>query len=160
MLSHFNPKLRTVIHVDGSQRAVGAVLLQWEEGEIYPRSVCFLSMKLSGPQYRYDSGSVESLTVQVALSKWRQYLYDIQFEIFTDHQRLQISIHTTPSPTGREFEVKVGNMARDNGLCVCVVKPHGVSDKPLGEAILHGSGGRRMTADILAFRRRIEWRVF
>jgi hypothetical protein len=21
--------------------------------------------------------------------------------------------------------------------CVCVVKPHGVSDKPLGEAILH-----------------------
>jgi hypothetical protein len=27
-------------------------------------------------------------------------------------------------------------MARDNGLCVCVVKPHGVTDKPLGEAIL------------------------
>jgi hypothetical protein len=31
---------------------------------------------------------------------------------------------------GLEFGVKVGNMARDNGLCVCVVKPHGVSDKP------------------------------
>jgi hypothetical protein len=29
-------------------------------------------------------------------------------------------------------------MARDNGLCVCVVKPHGVTDKPLGEAILQG----------------------
>jgi hypothetical protein len=27
-------------------------------------------------------------------------------------------------------------MARDNGLCVCVVKPHGVSDKPLQEAAL------------------------
>ena len=38
---------------------------------------------------------------------------------------------------GLEFGVKVGNMARDNGLCVCVVKPHGVTDKPLGEAILH-----------------------
>ena len=37
---------------------------------------------------------------------------------------------------GLEFGVKVGNMARDNGLCVCVVKPHGVTDKPLGEAIL------------------------
>jgi hypothetical protein len=35
-----------------------------------------------------------------------------------------------------EFGVKVVNMARDNGLCVCVVKPHGVSDKPLGETIL------------------------
>ena len=30
---------------------------------------------------------------------------------------------------GLEFGVKVVNMARDNGLCVCVVKPHGVSDK-------------------------------
>ena len=50
---------------------------------------------------------------------------------------------------GLEFGVKVGNMARDNDLCVCVVKPHGVSDKPLGEPILHGSEGRRMTAGIL-----------
>ena len=50
-----------------------------------------------------------------------------------------------------EFGVKVDNMVRDNNLCVCVVKPHGVTDKPLGEAILHGSEGRRMTADILRF---------
>ena len=42
-------------------------------------------------------------------------------------------------------------MTGDNGLCVCVVKPHGVSDKPLGVAVLHGSEGRRMTADILCF---------
>ena len=35
-----------------------------------------------------------------------------------------------------EFGVKVVNMSRDNGLCVCVVKPHGVSDKPLGVVIL------------------------
>jgi hypothetical protein len=34
-------------------------------------------------------------------------------------------------------------MARDNGMCVCVVKPHGVSDKPLGSTILHGSEGGR-----------------
>ncbi len=52
---------------------------------------------------------------------------------------------------GLEFGVKVGNLARDNNLCACVVKPHGVTDKPLGEAILHGSGGRRMIADILRF---------
>ena len=42
-------------------------------------------------------------------------------------------------------------MVRDNGLYVCVVKPHGVSDKPLGTVILHGSEGRRMTTDILCF---------
>jgi hypothetical protein len=50
-----------------------------------------------------------------------------------------------------EFGVKVDNMGRDNDLCVCVVKPHGVSDKPLGELVLHGSGGRRKTTDILCF---------
>jgi uncharacterized integral membrane protein len=27
-------------------------------------------------------------------------------------------------------------MTRDNDLCVCVVKPHGVTDNPLGETIL------------------------
>ncbi len=37
---------------------------------------------------------------------------------------------------GLEFGVKVGNMARDHGLCVCMVKPVCVSDKPLEEAIL------------------------
>ena len=42
-------------------------------------------------------------------------------------------------------------MARDNGLCVCVVKPNGVTDKPLGKVFLQGSEGRRMTADILCF---------
>jgi hypothetical protein len=42
---------------------------------------------------------------------------------------------------GLEFGVKIDNMTRDNGLCECVVKPHGVSDKPLGEAILYGSEG-------------------
>ncbi len=36
---------------------------------------------------------------------------------------------------GLEFGVKVGNMARDNGLCVCVVKPHGVTEE---QAILTG----------------------
>ena len=30
-------------------------------------------------------------------------------------------------------------MARDNDLYVCVVKPHGVSDKPLGAAVLHNA---------------------
>lgn len=46
-------------------------------------------------------------------------------------------------------------MARDNGLCACVVKPHGVSDKPLGEAILHGSEASEIGRDP-AFPTRLE----
>jgi len=61
---------------------------------------------------------------------------------------------------GLEFGVKVGNMARDNGLYVCVVKPHGVSDKPLGAAILQltsWSGGG--TSDEIVFLAFLSWLV-
>jgi len=61
VLRHFDPALRTAVHVDGSQNAVGAVLLQWEPGEDTPRPVCFLSRKLQGAQFRYDARNVEAL---------------------------------------------------------------------------------------------------
>ena len=49
------------MHIDASQHAVGAVLLQWEEGEQHPRPVCFLSRKFQGAQYHYDARNAESL---------------------------------------------------------------------------------------------------
>jgi len=39
VLRHFDPTLRTAVHIDGSQNVVGAVLLQWQEGEDNPRPV-------------------------------------------------------------------------------------------------------------------------
>jgi len=68
VLRHFDPSLRTVVHIDGSQNAVGAVLLQWQENEDNPRPVAFMSRKVSGAQYRYDARSVEELTAQMALT--------------------------------------------------------------------------------------------
>ena len=71
--------------MDGSQNVVGAELLQWEEGELTPRPVCFLSRNLQGEQYRYDARNVEALAAQVALSAWRPLLYGIKFELMSDH---------------------------------------------------------------------------
>ena len=88
VLRHFDPNLRTAVHVDGSQNAVGAVLLQWEEGEVTPRPVCFLSRKLQGAQYRYDARNVEALAAQVALAAWRPLLYGVKFEFLSDHSSL------------------------------------------------------------------------
>ena len=34
-----DPALRTAVHIDGSQNAVGAVPLQWQEDEEHPRPV-------------------------------------------------------------------------------------------------------------------------
>jgi hypothetical protein len=45
VLRHFDPTLRTAVHLDGSQNAVGAVLLQWQEGEENPRHVAYMSLK-------------------------------------------------------------------------------------------------------------------
>jgi hypothetical protein len=76
------------VHVDGSQNAVGAVLLQWEDGEETPRPVCFLSRKLQGAQFRYDARNVEALAAQIALSVWRPLLYGVRFELISDHASL------------------------------------------------------------------------
>jgi len=68
VLRHFNPSLRMAVHIDSSQNAVGAVLLQWQENEDNPCPVAFMSRKLSGAQYRYDACNVEALAAQMALT--------------------------------------------------------------------------------------------
>ena len=93
LLRHFDPALRTAVHIDASQAAVGAVLLQWEEGEQHPRPVCFLSRKFQGAQYHYDARNAESLAAQVALSAWRTLLYGIRFELVSDHASLRSLFH-------------------------------------------------------------------
>jgi hypothetical protein len=89
LLRHFDPSLRTAVHIDASQHAVGAVLLQWEEGEQDPRPVCFLSRKLQGSQWHYDARNAEALMAQVALAAWRPLLYGVPFELVSDHASLR-----------------------------------------------------------------------
>ena len=80
VLRHFDPTLRTAVHIDGSQNAVGAVQLQWQEGEDNPRPVAYMSRKLKGAQYRYDARNVEALAAQMALQTWRTLLLGQKFE--------------------------------------------------------------------------------
>jgi hypothetical protein len=93
LLRHFDPALRTAVHIDASQHAVGAVLLQWEEGEQHPRPVCFLSRKLQGAQWHYDARNAEALAAQVALAAWRPLLYGVHFELVSDHASLRHLFH-------------------------------------------------------------------
>jgi len=100
VLRHFDPALRTAVHNDGSQNAVGAVLLQCQEDEEYPRTVAFLSRKLKGEQYKYDGRNVEALGAQVALQTWRTLLLGQKFEIYSDHDSPQY-LFTQKSPSQR-----------------------------------------------------------
>ena len=100
VLRHFDPTLRTAVHIDGSQNAVGAVLLQWQEGEENPRPVAYMSRKLKGLQYRYDARKVEALAAQMALQTWRTLLLGQKFEIYSDHDSLQY-LFSQKSPSQR-----------------------------------------------------------
>ena len=80
-MRHFDPSLRTAVHVDGSQNAVGAVLLQWQENKDNLHSVALMSRKLFGPQYRYDARNVEALAAQMALITWHTLLLGVKLEI-------------------------------------------------------------------------------
>ena len=85
LLRHFDPKLRSSVHIDASQHVVRAVLLQWEEGETAPRPICFLSRKLQGAQLNYDARNAEALAAQVALAALRPLLYGVHFDLVSDH---------------------------------------------------------------------------
>jgi len=96
VLRHSDPSLRTAVHIDGSQNAVGAVLLQWQENEDNPCPVAFMSRKLSGAQYRYDAHNVEALASQMAPTTWRTLLLGVKFEIFSDLDCLQYLLRKNP----------------------------------------------------------------
>ena len=81
VLRQFDPSLRTAVHVDGSQNAVGAVLLQWQENKDNLHPVALMSRKLFGPQYRYDARNVEALAAQMALITWHTLLLGVKLEI-------------------------------------------------------------------------------
>ena len=89
LLRHFDPKFRTVVHIDASQHAVGTGLLQWEEGETASRPVCFLSRKLQVAPWNYDARNAEALAAQVALAAWRPLLYGVHFDLVSDHASLR-----------------------------------------------------------------------
>ena len=88
VLRQSNPDLRTAVHIDGSQNAVGTVLLQWQLGETEPRPVAFMSREMSGAQYRYEARNVD-LAAQMALTTWRTILLGVQFEIYSDRDSLK-----------------------------------------------------------------------
>ncbi|MCO5603550.1 hypothetical protein L7F22_057701 [Adiantum nelumboides] len=77
------PILVIVVETDASDRAIGAVLLQ------YGRSIAFESKKLDKAQQNYFVYERELYAIIHALKKWRHYLYGAQFEVVFDHESIK-----------------------------------------------------------------------
>ncbi len=77
------------IEADTSEGAIGAVLLQEQDGKWH--SIAFLSKALMVTEQNYEIYNKELLTIMLALDKWRHYLMEAaqDFEIWMDHQNLQ-----------------------------------------------------------------------
>ena len=92
VLSHADMSKRFYCSTDASQYAVSAVLFQKDE---YGRDkyISFISCSLSPSQRNWSTTKRELYAVVIALRKFREYLYNNPFTLFTDHKAL-VYLHT------------------------------------------------------------------
>ncbi|MBW0571743.1 hypothetical protein O181_111458 [Austropuccinia psidii MF-1] len=89
ILSHFNPSLPTIVEIDASDYALGAVLRQVNDSGKNP--IAFDSCKLLPAELNYEIHDKELLCIVCALKRWRAFLLSLSdsFEVLTDHSSLQ-----------------------------------------------------------------------
>lgn len=75
-----------VLRTDASDVGIGAVLMQDQEGKLFP--VSYASRKLSPRERKYSTIKRECLAIVWAIQKYRVYLYGREFVLQTDHQPL------------------------------------------------------------------------
>lgn len=87
VLIHFNPRLPIVLSTDASQNAVAGVLSHiMTDNTLKP--VAFVSRALSKSEKNYSTIEKEALAIIFSVTKLRQYLLGVQFELHTDHKPL------------------------------------------------------------------------
>ncbi|MBW0592922.1 hypothetical protein O181_132637 [Austropuccinia psidii MF-1] len=89
ILSHFNPSLPTIVEMDASDYALGAVLSQVSDSGKHP--IAFYSHKLIPAELNYGIHEKELLGIVWALKHWRAFLLSLSspFEAVTNHSSLQ-----------------------------------------------------------------------
>ena len=75
------------LHVDASQKGLGAVLRQVQNGEL--RVINYDSKALSDQEKRWDVRELEAYAVVWGIDRMRSYLQDRQFRVYTDHASLR-----------------------------------------------------------------------
>ena len=75
-----------VLHTDASDKAVGAILTQEQDGQ--DKVIAYLSHQLSAVQRRWAAIEREAYAVVYALDHLKEYLWGAQFVIYTDHKPL------------------------------------------------------------------------
>ena len=88
-----------ILDCDASDKAIGAVLSQIQNGE--ERPICYASQLYDKHQQNYNVTRKELLALVTFVRKFRQYLLGRPFLIRTDHAALQW-LRKTPEPIGQQ----------------------------------------------------------
>ena len=91
LLTHPRAESEVSLAVDASDRHVGGVLQQWEEGAWRP--LAFYSRKLTGAETRYSTFDRELVAIVAAIRHFRFLLEGRSFAVWTDHKPLTYSLH-------------------------------------------------------------------
>ena len=90
-----DPNAPYTLYCDTSDLAIDGVLTQWDEDQQADRTICFISRKLQGAEYRYPVVEQEALALCFCLKKARKYLLDLQFDLYTDSTSVKYLFHKT-----------------------------------------------------------------
>ena len=88
-----------ILDCDASDKAIGAVLSQIQNGE--ERPICYASQLYDKHQQNYNVTRKELLALVTFVRKFRQYLLGRPFTIRSDHAALQW-LRKTPEPIGQQ----------------------------------------------------------
>jgi len=81
-----NSQLPYELMTDASDSAVGAVLMQRYDNQLYP--VAYYSQKLTPTELNYPVHELELLAIFKSLKHWRHFLINSDTTIYTDHKPL------------------------------------------------------------------------
>jgi hypothetical protein len=77
------------LYTDASDKAIGAILMQYDADTDQEAVVAYASKKLEAAEINYGISEKECLAIVWAVDKFRCYLHGSKFEVFTDHQALK-----------------------------------------------------------------------
>jgi hypothetical protein len=88
-----------VLDTDASQTALGAILHQWQDGEL--KVIGYASRVLQKAEQSYCTTRSELAAMVYGLKYFRQFLLGRVFQLRTDHAALKVLMNT-PEPLGQQ----------------------------------------------------------
>ena len=96
-LGYYDINAPTQVIADALPVGLGAVLIQKQKGEY--RVISYASRSLSDVECRYSQTEKEALALVWACERFHPFLYGVEFELLTDHRRLEFIYSPRSKPS-------------------------------------------------------------